>query len=180
MKLFCVLRNPVERTISAYQLLHQKFKGLTFKEAYQKDHKIIENGKYSKYLKSLRNLFPESNLKVMFYDDLMKSPKLFIFKLYEYLDVNPEFIPVSLEKKYNKIIYPKLQQHIYQLKLDWIIDFIKKTPIDIYIRELYSKKSITKTHGVTKDDLDYLKKEFREDINALSNMYGRDLSHWVE
>ena len=179
VKIFCVLRNPIERAISAFQLLHKRYEGLTFEQVIEDETKIIDDSKYTNHLNYIERLVPEKNLKVMFYDDLKENPKQFISDLYSYLGVDNSYIPKSVTKNYNKIIYPKLQEALYKFKLHWLINIVKKSPLDKIIRGYKSRNNPVKNSIVTKKDLDFLKKEFDEEINELSRRYHRDLSSWL-
>lgn len=118
-KLIVILRNPVDRAISAYHHLikmglmpiKEPNEGLSYilsKGQYKKYPRtkwILEYGFYHKHLKRYYSYFPKKNIFVIFYKDLKKNPLKVVRKCYNFLEVNSSFKPRSLQTRPMKGIY---------------------------------------------------------------------------
>lgn len=175
-KLFVVLRNPVERTVSAYRLFHERFQGMSLRAAFTADPDLIERGRYLRYLDRVYAYFPPQQVKVLLYDDIKARPLEFLDELYDFLGVSGGFIPVHTEVRYNRVIYPRLQQLLLRTRLGWIIDTIKTTSVGQWIRR---KDAGRQDSDIAAADLHYLKTLFYDDTLELGRRLGRDLSAWV-
>jgi hypothetical protein len=94
VKLILILRNPVDRLWS-HGLMHlirsqkRKFEDISPAEFMnllnQRD--ILEFGFYPSILEKWRSVFPEKQIKVMFYDDLVSNSKHFLEDCFAFLEV---------------------------------------------------------------------------------------------
>src|SRR5688500_16728544 len=57
-KLFTILREPVQRAFSAYKLLRDQYKGLTFQEACSDGRSLVTLGLYAKHMSHVYSRFP--------------------------------------------------------------------------------------------------------------------------
>jgi lipopolysaccharide transport system ATP-binding protein len=118
VKLFTVFRNPVDRAFSHYKDHLQRKKiplGSSFRESFDNDYpprlpkyvSIKAKGMYADQLEYWYQFFPKEQIKVMFYEDLVKEPIPFIQDLYKWLGINDTIVPkhydMRIVKTYNKI-----------------------------------------------------------------------------
>lgn len=108
-KLLFILRDPVDRLYSHFKFAKGKLElppQLTF-EAYvelcrryaprrkgviaEKHARALEIGEYSKYLKRYRDVFPEAQVKVVFYDDLHRDARRFMAQVCGFIGVDSAF-----------------------------------------------------------------------------------------
>lgn len=102
IKLFVILRNPVQRLISHYEHLKINEHPLPpLKNIIMGNHELIRHGFYYQCLKKYLNLIPKEKILILFYNDIQKNPVNFIQTLYKFLNVDPNFIPPSTFKKIN-------------------------------------------------------------------------------
>lgn len=184
--IFCI-RNPIDRAFSDY--LHEVRKGheeLNFEQAImaepgrlkngwweQKSFGYMEKGKYYNQLKNFYKLFPEKNILVLVYDDLIARPVEFYRKIFKFLNVDVGFTIKDLNLKYNTSKAP-------------VITWLPK----IYIKSKYKHNIIFR--NIYKLNLRNSKKKINEktrkiliemitmEISKLSNLIGRDLSMWIK
>src|SRR6056297_414599 len=203
VKLFCCLRNPIEKAKSNYYFAVQnksKFYHLydSFDEAVYNDKILIEKGFYYKQLKRYFDLFPEENILVLFYNDLKETPEEFIQKIYSFLEVDKNFIPSSINKKKNitgeKYVtskFPWINFLIYKTQSivgrDSLVDnLLEKSRIKKYIRKfIYDNQKIERKEipkNLKKEmkpkTRKFLQKVYKEDIEKLEKLINKDLSHW--
>lgn len=89
VKILVCLRNPVERTISAYKYgaemgLHNK----TFAQ-FSRDPQALVPSHYTDHLKPYFAHFPREQIHISFYDDLRDNPSLFLASIFQFLGVSP-------------------------------------------------------------------------------------------
>lgn len=177
-KVFVILRNPVDRAISAYALHPDKYAGLSFPQAAAQFPELLDRGMYAKHLAVVRRYFGPAQLKVMFYDDLESAPGPFLDELFSFVGVAPGFRPASVQTRYNRVIYPGLQKWLMGSGLGWTIDAVKRSPLGKWVRASHST-SRREDPGVGRADLRELAARFAPDVERLSVETGRDLRHWL-
>ena len=106
-KLILIIRNPVDRAVSAYayfkKMLREKRdiqtallyepKEVTSFTKDNNDFTYIEHGLYFRQIKTCLEYFSKEQLLVLDYADLIKHPETLTRKIFSFLDVNPSFIP---------------------------------------------------------------------------------------
>jgi hypothetical protein len=106
-KLIVIIRNPVDRAISAYsyfkKMLREKRpveQALLYEpenvSAFSKDTSdftYIEHGLYYRQIKSCLDYFPKQQLLVLDYHDLLKQPESLTQRIFTFLGVDPSFKP---------------------------------------------------------------------------------------
>jgi len=176
VKLIFVLRNPIDRAFSQYQLYHgTEYGEMTFKETYTTHSDLVDWGKYGEHLEFIYQHFPKENVLVIEYDLLKGAPEEFLRQIFEFLNVDQNFKPTNLTKTFNKVIYPRMQNILNALGLQFVIELIKKTPIGDWVRARQKKKQF----DIEKQDFDYLVDSFSEDVKKLESILNADLSHWL-
>ena len=125
-KLIAVLRNPIDRAISAY--FHNINYGFApplniesgmrklildplFSAQYKRTPEIIEFGYYHKYLREYSQYKKNGQLLVFLHDDILSKPLESIRRAYSFLDVSQNFTPHSLNSWPQKVLYnlPRLK-----------------------------------------------------------------------
>lgn len=179
-KLQIIFRNPVDRAFSAYNLYHDRFRGLSFLDAFEKNHVLRDIGLYSKHFKYISEKMPDKIILVGLYDEVKSSPNEFIRKTYEFLGVEPLFSPASLNKTYNKIIFPEVQSFIDNLGMGNALEWFKETKLGVSLKNTMRKSGGAATGGPRlSSSVRYKVYSFyKDDINQLEELIDRDLSSW--
>lgn len=178
-KLFMVLRNPFERTFSAYRLFHEKFKNVPFHEAIKQDQSLIERSCYMPHIERVYRYYPAEQVKILFYDDLNARKMEFLNSIYTFIGVSENFRPENMNIKYNRMIFPEFQRMLVKAGLGWIPGAIKATPLGGWIRRLHGSKKTSDRLQLNDEDLKYLNSVFHDDILQLQQHTGRDLTAWL-
>lgn len=97
MKIIVILRDPVERSLSHYRFMMKDGFFESFEEFKNSDHReyIIEWSKYSAYLGYLFEVFPPSNIHMMFLEDVKTHPRRETQRLFSFLKVDNLFFEES-------------------------------------------------------------------------------------
>ncbi|BAZ53682.1 sulfotransferase [Nostoc sp. NIES-4103] len=125
-KLIVVLRNPIDRAISAYfhnikygflpplnleRGMREILFDSSFSSKYKRATEIIEFGYYYKYLSKYSEYMKNGRLLIFLHEDIVSKPLESIQLAYNFLDVSQDFIPKSLNSRPQEVIYslPRLQ-----------------------------------------------------------------------
>jgi hypothetical protein len=102
MRLVCCLRNPYERAISAWQVHGRNGIALpTLTEHAESNPGVFSEGYYGTQLANVRALFPEEQVLVFLYQELLSNPAAVVRRLYEFIGVDGDFSPRSLHVRAN-------------------------------------------------------------------------------
>lgn len=129
-KLIVILRNPVERAISAY--FHQMKSGFIpikpvetglvnvinrkYDKLYPRSKEIIEFGFYHQHLMRYLNYFKKDQIFVILYSDIKAHPLKSIQNIYSFLKVEDNYIPKTLKSKQNPGVYSLTRLRLLNLR----------------------------------------------------------------
>lgn len=196
-RILIILRDPVDRAYSAYNyIVGQGFEYLSFKEALMAEDKRCREGYRHMWLYRQGGLyfhrvyaFQEnfSQVRVFLYDDLRRDPALLIRSVYQFLNVDPDFVP-DMSHEHNVSGVPR--SYLFNAL------FVKPKGLHKAARTLGSailgeNRWIRLRDGVRFTNMQRpgpmdpetgraLRHFYRDDILKLQGCIGIDLSHWLE
>lgn len=196
VKIIAILRHPVDRAYSHF--LHWVQRGLEplgadfLKVWNEEDARVAQDwspnyhykhrGFYYTQLKRYYDRFSSDRIRVYLFEELQKDPIALAQHIFNYLEVDPSFVPQT-DQKYN------ISQIPGNAQLDRLIDrpnFVKKL-LKPFIPQAWRdrlKKSLKQKNAI-KPKLDpelrhQLTQEYREDILKLQDTIQKDLSVWLK
>ena len=190
VKLITCLRNPIERLESAYFF---KIRGgeidpnVSLSEAIIKFPDLVTDNLYYSKIKSYLNEFDPSQIKIMFYEDLKSKPREFAKETFEFLGIDPDFIPSVIDQTVNasaKIrfksatkLIDSIANNLRKYQLHSILDFLKRNRIvkRIVLKDV-KKSDVPK---VSKGEKEELLIQFKPEIEKIEELTKRDLSSWM-
>ena len=119
-KLIAVLRNPVDRAISAYfhninygfippldveTGMRRLLSDPSYSDRYRRSPEIIEFGYYYKYLSKYSHYMGNGQLLVFLHEDIQSKPLESVQVVYHFLGVPTDFVPKSLDSRPQKVLY---------------------------------------------------------------------------
>jgi hypothetical protein len=108
MRLICCFRNPYERAISAWSFMGRNGeRRLTLAAQGERLPHLFFQGHYGTQLRALRSLFPERQILVLFFEELLADPRAVARRVYEFIGVDPCFVPRSLYDRVNANAWPR-------------------------------------------------------------------------
>ena len=183
-RILIILRNPVQRAFSHYLMdCRLGLCDISLEEILENPSKyphfyqqFIELGMYHQQIKRYIDVFGQSQVKVLFYDDLKSETSIFIDQVFSFLALKSVDI--------NMVVKNKFKQHsstivakLYQFK--WL---------RYYINRFFPKKMLLMIKSVLfkdskKPTLDpaikrKLSEIYKKDIAELSKLLSKDLSAW--
>lgn len=193
IKIIAALRNPVERVVSHYFYAIQigKIPPVSFADAINNYPIILKYGLYFKHLTRYYNQFPNSNIKIVLFDDLKGHPQSLYSEILNFLRVR-EHVPSTLDKKINRTKQNRISRlnyliessriFIHQNKLLFLRPFLKYTgitPLAEFVRDhLNTTYNTRQKFKLSPDIYDMLYDYYSEDIKSLEKLIDRDLSGW--
>jgi hypothetical protein len=191
-RIIMILRNPVDRAISQYHmesrigLVNDTFGSLLEKDLRASGNTFTTSGLYvelGRYVKQIRRYlaaFPEEQIKIVLYDDLSSNFDGVTAEILRFLDVDPELRRQNTIKT-NGARVPRagsINQVLHRVGLKQVIGRSFPQPLlDLGKRVYYRKVDGT---GVTEADRERLRAVLADEVTALSELLGRDLSHWLK
>ncbi|MEP5834675.1 MAG: sulfotransferase domain-containing protein, partial [Balneola sp.] len=175
------------------ELLRKIFSNKEIK-GYPRANEIIEFGLYHKYLQMYHNFFESGKLLIIKHDDIKQDPINEIKKIYNYLEIDSEFIPKNLKSKPQAVVYNLRRLKFLRLRNRIIYKYnSKKTrltkregflfkviragfkQVDAHVLSKFFKNEKGQTSDTT---IDLIRKTYSNDIESLENTYGLILENW--
>lgn len=97
-RLICCLREPFDRTLSAYLYGLTIFLKRTTFEQFAFSPETLKESDYYNNLLPFYRLFPANHILVLFYDELKWNPEEFAARIYSFLAVSSDFRAASLHR----------------------------------------------------------------------------------
>jgi|APTNR8051073442_1049403.scaffolds.fasta_scaffold14599_2 hypothetical protein len=119
-RLLAVLRNPVDRAVSAY--FHYINGGVippldietglrlilddsSFRSQYQRSSEIIDFGLYENHLRNYEFFLDQNRLLILLHDDISKDALSSVQQTYKFIGASDTFVPASLHSRPMKVTY---------------------------------------------------------------------------
>lgn len=188
-KIIVLLRNPILRAYSHYLMaLRYGFTSLSFYDALQKDRNaknkgfgisemFIETGMYYEQLKRYFSVFPEKQIHVILFKDLVNNTLETVNKCALFLDISPlkslnTEIKNAAEVPRNAYINKLMSDiRIKQLGANIFSDKLKTKLKKILVSNQYNK--------ISQSDFDFLLSIYKTNIEQTSQLLNKDLSYWL-
>lgn len=176
VKLFAILREPVSRAISSYQLLSHRFTDRSFEEACRPGEYLVELGLYAKHLKRFYDCFDRSQIQVWLLEDIRQDRVAFVRELLTHIGADVERAVIPNKSGTNSVVFPRAQALLKNIGLSSLTKIVKQTPVGNLLRGAAKNARQRETASY---QLDPIREYFREDICELEKLIDRDLSGWL-
>lgn len=192
MQIVMILRNPAERLYSQF-LMNLKLGKIAERDLLKEiaadqskpvkgwgvSHLYLEVGNYYAQVKRYFDLFPAQQIKILYYDDFKRDPAGVMRDLFFFLGVDPDFTP-DMSQRYNEAGMPRFGRLNYWLTQIGVYGLVKRF-FPAGLRErlkslIYTQKDIP---AISAEEKQWLIRYYRNDIEQLAALIGRDLSHWL-
>jgi hypothetical protein len=183
-KLIIILRNPIERSHSAFSLFksHGRFKNMTFEEALKAEPFLLEQSLYYKQLENVYRYFKREQVLIKLYEDISNKPLEFYQSVCEFLQIDRNFKPSSLKTIKNssamssvqgKFDIPALQKKIDNSIFRKLFKYLKTTNLANFIKVKLATKKQNKEF-VTQPTTDAI----NNDLSNLQNLLKENFEDW--
>ena len=192
-KLLAILRNPVDRAFSHFNVLPKEEKSkLNFENICQNPQQFIKNpilkgGLYYSSLKRYLETFNNQQISILLFDLLVKNKRKFFSDFFDFIEISQYFLPdTSLivrkggkEKEIKKAIFSNPFFPFLQVTARTIIKPFTNQEQRYLLSKKFDNFFVTKNY--LPDDLRIsLMKYYREDILKTQELLDINLSHWLK
>lgn len=191
-KIVISLRNPADRAYSAWchARARQQEPYETFAEALDNDtgRTDIEHilryhrmGLYSQDLQHYRDVFGQDRVLLMFYQDISADPLAQWHKLCVFLNIDPAHEPV-FGNRYNVSGQPRsptLHKLLKSHQVRKLASSLLPHNVSVRIKNRIESVNLENFPPLGDADRSRLIEYYRDDINRLETLSGRDLSDWL-
>ncbi len=197
-RMIVILRHPVERAFSHYlHLVRSGRETLSFREALEAEERRIREGwewswhyrrvgLYGEQLERYFALFPKEQFRIFLYEEFSRDPAHVLREILSFIGVDPEQIP-SVLPRVNVSGIPR-NRTVFQV---WWGVYTRPNPLKTLAKRVLPARvrarigeQVTRTllrkPRIPPDLFRELLDFYREDIQKLSRLLGRDLSHWLD
>jgi hypothetical protein len=187
VKLIAILRNPVDRAYSGYQMqLRQAKETRSFASNLGKEEIYIRGGFYYEQLKRYFDTFNTYQIKVILYEDFKQNPLKVMQEIFKFLEVDDTFNP-DISTKFNQGGIPKnvnAYNLIFNNKISNIAQKSLKIIIPLKIRQNLitevQNRLLSKPEPLTPETRKKLKIIYQNDIYKLEQLINRNLQQWLD
>jgi hypothetical protein len=189
VKVVAILRHPVERAYSHYQMQRAKFSATeSFRdiverelaggvEAVPQPHApYLRGGRYHEHIQRFLQHYPRSSLLVLLMDDLKREPVRVYRELCAHIAVDSDPLPENLGRRYNRTMPVRsrtMRKVMVRLNLE------KRLPGSLGQYLDYFNRDKGEYEPLDDDMRGQLLDYYRDDTTALAQWLGRDLSGWM-
>lgn len=196
VRFIIMLRNPVDRAYSHFQMLKSMFRSNSdsLADILDKDEgarssdekKLIDSGFYSRNIKRYLEFFPLENIHFLFFEDFITDMEGEVKKLLGFLGLeSPE--TMSLNEWANKSSMPKsktLARVYYRLEKALPVFLLDRIPVKFKLSVKKAMKRVMLQGVEVKTEKDgrtngRLLEMYEDDIMQTQAVTGRDLSFWI-
>ncbi len=207
-KIIIVLRNPLERTISAYY--HYMLSGFLpmmqieagllsilegkMDKEWKRAGELIKYSLYAQPVDTYINKFGKNNIKILLYEDIRSSAESVLKDLFEFLAVNNDFVPENINERPQKVVYSSLRikllstrnrfQYVYNNDKTRLFPVKKNATGKVYCALINAMDQVlghmlSERKPILSDSLcSRLADTYLDDICQLEEGIKRDLSAW--
>jgi hypothetical protein len=207
-KIIIVLRNPVERLISAYYYyikigflpvvdINEAIPKLLAGRSLGNDkaaEQLLAYGKYATHIRRYREVFPDDQIRILFQEDVKSSPTKEVARVCDFLGVDPKAMR-ALPAAANTGLYPLSRLRFLRMRNRFLYNYDpltgKLSPKKAALRRLIPAAAITLTDRwllarfienrkpeLAGDVRSSLVEYFREEIDGTAKITGRNLKDW--
>jgi len=190
--IFC-LRNPIARAYSHYCMhLRGGLVSENLDVELAQNSRYLKEGLYHRHISRYLRYFERENILILVYDDLKNDPKSYLDAVYNFLGIDRSFQPSVLNSPYHvRKMRPRFQT-VYNLLVKtsrWIqenmrfetgIDLIKSLRRSGWVDLFHALNQGKKYPPLSKTKRKELVAFFQSDVESLSELLDRDLTHWLE
>lgn len=189
VKLIFTLRNPIDRAYSHWW--HERSKNkhtFEFTEVFNNydlyDDWVVP-GLYYRHLTRYLQHFPDEQIKICFFDDLVDDDLAFYRDVCKFLNIDADYVPEYVGKKANEGRYRFDKDSIF-----WLITNVFKRvapsqavdalrPAHSWVVDMMASQTEYEK-GMDNEVRRRLEPYFTDDIARLAEHTGRDLDHWFK
>ena len=205
-KIICILRQPVDRAYSAFAY-HRQLGGTraeTFDEALEEEAQVMARGDvtlpqpylgtghYAEHVSKWQAIFGEDAVKIVLFDDLRADPKDLCDDIFQFLGLAPFEVGLEVNRNPSYGAPVGWRRHVFKAMrgeyaifapMAALVRALVPPALRVNLRSrmnarLAAASPSAKPQKLSSERHAELTRSFHPQIERLSAMIGRDLSHW--
>jgi hypothetical protein len=194
-RLIVILRNPVDRAYSAYNMLRGDGREsiVDFAEALAAEpertlrnwdplYRYVDMGFYARQLRTYFDLFPREQISIHIYDDFVEQPLATVQSIFRFLDIDPFFVPET-SQRHNVSMVPRFEALHALVAGEHLLKRVFKPLLPVQVRRGLKHRvvapNLRRPAPLDSAVRAQLQEVFRADIVELQLLVDRDLSAWL-
>ncbi len=176
-KLFVILRNPIYRALAEYEAMKTidvRATKMSAVEYLNSVSSVLEHGAYAAALERYFAYYSPLQLHILIYEEIATAPLAQVQKLYEFLEVDKNFVPPTLISYAEPPEPPKnpgiIKRNIFRLKMLYR-SFRVKPPQPVFPDDTRLKTLLTT------EEWEYYTALLLPQVDRLSHIMSRDMSY---
>lgn len=188
VKLIVLLRDQCERAYSWYRFFLKANPDLyptnyTFQRFLTYHTEVFgREGFYLEHLDRFLARFPRESLLVLLYDDISADPRALVKQAYEFLGVDPTFVPASAVKTINRADVTIRKSHVIEQVAGVLPRFRGLGRVTRFLEEFNSvslqRQQLPSRHQLDPEMRHRMYELYADHNLRLGAFLGRDLNHW--
>jgi len=209
-RLIAVLRNPVQRAVSAYfhfmhfgvlplAPLNERLPRILRRELpHSAARDLLDWGLYAACLERWLEHFPRRQIHVMLHEEVSKDPAAALAGIWKFLEVEPPTVEIPMRRA-NDGVYSMARLRLLRLRNPFLFEYLgNDAPLRLKRKKLgpiswpwvaaltaldrlvLKPLAAKRPPPLSQANKSALMEFYREDIGRLEKMLGRELGHWLE
>lgn len=184
-RLVYIVRHPVDRMVSTWKMLVRRRPGTAGFADSVRDESLrqyfVDRSRYWYQVQAYRQHFADDRILVLFFEDFIESPVKILRRVFEFLEVNPDFVPDSPGRRRNA-------SRSYRQDRPWLAPLRDlgltrrlRTAMPPAMRARF-RRLLTVGYSdqavCDRNTLAWLAEQLREDTTTFLSFYGRESGFW--
>lgn len=194
MRILLSLRDPVARAYSnhVHDIRQGFFMGsdLSFEAGLANNPAYVEQGMYASHLKRWLNEFSRERLLIVLQEDIIECPSTVARAMYDFVGVDPSYRSPIIDRRSNE------RQAVKSVGVAKTVERLRSTFVDseyggrwiwrsgkaLGLKRIYEMLNVVPVGRLIPPmeakTAEFLRAQFREDVEELEALLGRSLEHW--
>ena len=191
LKILICLRNPVDRMISHFKHWNRlnDIKKININNYIESEKSVVDRSLYNKHLTKVLSHFPQENIKILFFENIISNPNKVVFDIFDFLQVSNSFTPKNLNKKSGQGFTPKflflekirstIFNFLYNSKKNNVINLLRKNGIGRLYRKINSSQNISVNH-IEKKYIDLILNDTKKLLKSIKEKENKKIiNEWI-
>ena len=173
-----VVRHPIDRLYSNYQVRKLEQGWGTLEEALEDSPDLLARSAYADQLDVLQAHWPADRVHVLFQEDLDRDDRAYYQTVCRLLGVDESIESSQFGRVTNSAMFPRLRRTAQRLGLRPLLGVLSRSPIGDAVRRRKKASGKRGYDAMAPETRARLVEHFRPLNDRLAAATGRDLSHW--
>lgn len=178
-KIIYVMRDPFERVISQYKhMVRTRRESRILSEAIKTPSDYLSNSCYAYQVSPYIEIFGKDSVYTETFESLIDEPGKFCSRLFDWLGIEPGFVPPNLGRKFN-VSSTKIEKSLDSSMRARLINQVKRFPLVESITPGFARR-IALSIIPKKEVVDFGSREIQADFKKTKYILGDMLSEWIQ